>query len=75
MPERRKRPAPPTSTTCAELSALAETVSRARARVTDLAEPFMGTEREDVAFALHEAERLLVQSERSLHRALKIADH
>lgn len=75
MPEPAKRPAPPTSSVHAELSALAELVGRARSRVADLAEPFVGTEREDIALAAHEAERLLMQSERSLQRALKIAAH
>ena len=63
---------PPTSTTAAELGALVETVQRARERVAGLAEPFLGTEREDLVAAVYEAERHLRTAERALDRARKL---
>jgi hypothetical protein len=62
---------PDLSSTAADLSALADTVARSRDRVARLAEPFLGTEREDVVTAIYEAERELLSAERALQRALK----
>ncbi len=64
-------PHPDPATTSAELLAIVEGVSRSRGRVAGLAEPFLGSEREDVAMALHEAERQLRSAERSVLRAVK----
>ncbi len=64
-------PHPDPVTTSAELLAIVEGVSRSRSRVAGLAEPFLGSEREDVAMALHEAERQLRSAERSVLRAVK----
>jgi hypothetical protein len=59
------------SSVAAELSAVAETVQRSRLRIADLAQPFIGSEREDVLSAIYEAERALLTAERTLLRAHK----
>ncbi|MCU0260090.1 MAG: hypothetical protein MUE78_03640 [Ilumatobacteraceae bacterium] len=64
--------ATPDSSTSAELAALAETVGRSRDRVAGLAEPYLGTERDDVVSAVYEAERQLAGAERAIRRALRI---
>lgn len=63
----------PTATTAAELSAAAEAVDRYRQRVGELAEPHLGTEREDLVAAIYEAERALRSAQRLLARAAKVA--
>lgn len=63
---------PAASSTAAELAALAETVGRSRQRVAGLAEPYLGTEREDIVAAVYEAERQLRGAERALQRAIKL---
>jgi hypothetical protein len=45
-----------------------------RARAASLAEPFLGTERDDVVTAVHEAERSILMAERAMQRALKTLD-
>lgn len=60
-----------TESTAAELSAIADNVAQYRARVAGLAEPFLGSERDDIVTAIHEAERQLRNAERSLIRALR----
>ena len=57
----------------AELQALIESVGRAKERVGRLAQPFLGTEREDVVSAVYESERLLRSAERALERAARSA--
>jgi 3-oxoacyl-[acyl-carrier-protein] synthase III len=64
--------APDTTTTAAELGALVETLRRTRDRVTGIAEPYLGSEREDLVAALYEAERHVRAAERALDRALKL---
>lgn len=64
--------APDPTSTAADLAAVAETVERSRQRVSALAEPYLGTEREDIVAALYEAERQLLGAERTLQRALKV---
>ena len=54
-----------------ELHVIADTVDRQRERVGAIAEPFLGTERDDVVTAVHEAERQLQMSVRALRRAIK----
>ena len=61
------------SSAAAELQTLIETVGRAKDRVGRLAEPFLGTEREDVVSAVYESERLLRAAERALERAARTA--
>lgn len=68
MPE-----APDTGAVAAELHVIADHVDRLRARVGSLAEPFLGTDREDLVATIHEAERQLSMAARSLQRALKTA--
>lgn len=63
---------PDPGATAAELGAVTDTVERSRSRVGQLAEPYLGGEREDVISAIYEAERALLGAERALHRALKL---
>lgn len=62
---------PDPASTAAELAAVTDTVQRSRERVASLAEPFLGSEREDIITAVYEAERQLLGAERALQRALK----
>ena len=57
--------------TAAELATIADKIAQYRARVADLAEPFVGSEREDLVVAIHEAERQLRNAERGVLRALR----
>ena len=63
-----------TESTAAELAAIADNVAQYRSRVAGLAEPWIGTERDDVVSAIHEAERLLRNGERTLVRAIRACD-
>ena len=63
-----------TESTAAELSAIADNVAQYRSRVAGLAEPWVGTDRDDVVSAIHEAERQLRNAERTLNRAIKACD-
>jgi hypothetical protein len=63
----------PQPTTAAELAAAADAVERYRARVADLAQTHLGTDREDLVVAIYEAERALRTSQRLLLRAAKVA--
>jgi hypothetical protein len=63
----------PTTATAAELSAAAEAIGRYRRRVSELARPYLGTERDDLVSAIYEAERSLQAAERTIQRALKLA--
>jgi len=60
--------------TSSELSTIADNVGRYRERVAALAEPFVGTERDDLVVAIHEAERQLRSAERCLQRAIRQVD-
>ncbi len=59
------------SSTAAEVSAILESVERSSRRLAELAEPYLGTEREDIITVLYEAERQLLGANRSLQRALR----
>ena len=59
------------TTAANELHAIADTVDRQRERVGAIAEPFLGTEREDVVTTVHEAERQLQMASRAIRRAIK----
>jgi len=59
------------ATLLAELSSVTEAVGRTRHRVAGLADPFRGTERDDVVIAIYEAERLLRNAERALERTAR----
>jgi hypothetical protein len=63
---------PDTTTTAAELGALVETLRRTRDRVAGLAEPYLGTNRDDIVAAIYEADRHLRGAERALDRAIKL---
>lgn len=62
---------PDPASSVAELHVIADTVERQRDRVAGIAEPFLGTEREDVVTTVHEAERQLQIAARALRRAIK----
>jgi len=62
---------PNPTTAATELHVIADTVERQRDRVGAIAEPFLGTEREDVVSTVHEAERQLQIATRALRRAIK----
>jgi len=62
-----------TDATAAELSAAVEAMSSYRRRVSALAAPHLGTDREDLVAAIYEAERALKTTERLLQRAVKLA--
>lgn len=63
-----------TASTAAELAAIADNVAQYRSRVAGLAEPWVGTDRDDVVSAIHEAERQLRSAERTLVRAIKACE-
>jgi hypothetical protein len=63
-----------TSATVAELTAVTDAVSAYRQRVADLAPAHVGKERDDLVTAIYEAERALRIAERTLQRALRLAD-
>lgn len=62
---------PDPTSIAAELHVIADQAERLRERVGALAEPFLGTDREDVLVTVHEAERQLSMAARALQRALK----
>jgi hypothetical protein len=63
--------APDPSNALAEISVVAELVERQRQQVAAIAERFLGTDRNDLAIVIHEAERQLLIAGRSLQRAIK----
>lgn len=67
-------PRPSAESTAAELAAIGDNVAQYRTRVADLADRFIGTERDDVVTAIHEAERQLRNAERTIVRALRVLD-
>ena len=56
-----------------ELAVIVDSISDYRSRVADLATPFVGTTRDDLVTAIHEAERQLRNAERGLIRAARTA--
>lgn len=66
---------PDPSSAAAELHVIADTIERQRDRVAGIAEPYLGTEREDVVSTVHEAERQLHIATRALRRAIKTLEH
>lgn len=64
-------PAPDPTSAANQLSVIADTIERQRERVGAIAEPFLGTDRDDVVTTVHEAERQLLMAARALHRAIK----
>ena len=63
--------APDPTTAVNELSVIADTIERQRERVGAIAEPFLGTDRDDVVTTVHEAERQLLMAGRALRRAIR----
>lgn len=62
---------PDPTSSAAELHVIADSLDRLRDRVAALAEPYLGTDREDVITTVHEAERQLHIAVRSVRRAIK----
>lgn len=54
-----------------ELHVIVDTVERQRERVAAVAEPFLGSDREDIVTTVHEAERQLLMAIRAMRRAIK----
>ncbi len=69
MPSRPASSSP--TSAAAELHVISDTVERQRERVAAIAEPFLGTEREDIVATVLEAERQLLIAVRALRRAIK----
>lgn len=67
-------PSPDPRSTLVELQVIADGIERQRDRVAGLAEPYLGTDREDVVSSVHEAERQLLLASRALRRAIKTLD-
>ena len=63
-----------TSSTVAELTAVTDGIGAYRQRVADLAPAHVGKERDDLVTAIYEAERALRVAERTLQRALRLAE-
>jgi hypothetical protein len=64
-------PAPDLRIITADLSVVADAIDRYCDRLAAAAEPYLGTDREDVVTIVHEAERQLRIAARSLHRAVR----
>jgi hypothetical protein len=62
------------STTVAELSAAAEAINGYQRRVAGLVASHASDDRDDLVAAIYEAERSLGVAERTLRRAIKVAD-
>jgi cob(I)alamin adenosyltransferase len=65
---------PSSDSTASQLATFADAVGDYRSRVADLAEPFIGSDRDDLVAAIHEAERQLRNAERALIRAARAAE-
>jgi len=63
-----------TSSTVAELTAATDAIGAYRQRVAELAPVHVGEERDDLVTAIYEAERALRVAERTLQRALRLAE-
>lgn len=50
---------------------MTDTLERLRDRTAAVAEPFLGTEREDIVTVVHEAERQILIAVRTMQRAMK----
>lgn len=50
---------------------MTDALERLRDQAAAVAEPFLGTEREDIVAAVHEAERQILIAVRTMQRAMK----
>ncbi len=66
---------PDPRTAAAALHVITDNVEHQRERVASIAEPFLGTDREDVVTTVHEAERQLLMAARALRRAIRTLEH
>jgi hypothetical protein len=64
-------PTPDPTSAATELHVIADTIDRQRERVGAIAEPFLGTERDDIVTTVHEVERQLLMASRALRRAIR----
>ena len=60
-------------TTANELATIIDSITQYRGRVAEIAERHLGTDRDDLVAAIHEAERQLRVAERALTRAGRTA--
>ena len=63
----------PIESTATELATVTDNVTQFRSRVAEIAERHLGTDRDDLVQAIHEAERQLRVAERALARAVRTA--
>lgn len=59
--------------TANELATIVDNIGQYRSRVASVAERHLGTDRDDLVAAIHEAERQLRVAERALVRAVRTA--
>jgi hypothetical protein len=69
---RVRKNAPMTASSSAEISVIADGINMYRARVSGLAEPLIGSPKEDLLATLYEAERALRNAHRAMQRAMKL---
>ncbi len=62
------------ASTAAELAAITDAIDRSRQRMADLAQPYVGSERDDIVTAIYEVERTLMATQRALKRASRAVE-
>ncbi|MDQ3312585.1 MAG: hypothetical protein M3517_10810 [Actinomycetota bacterium] len=62
------------ASTAAELAAITDAIDRSRQRMADLAQPYVGSERDDIVTAIYEVERTLLATQRALKRASRAVE-
>jgi flavin-binding protein dodecin len=62
------------ASTAAELAAITDAIDRSRQRMADLAQPYVGSERDDIVTAIYEVERTLLAAQRALKRASRAVE-
>ena len=62
------------ASTAAELAAITDSIDRSRQRMADLAQPYVGSERDDIVTAIYEVERTLLATQRALKRASRAVE-
>lgn len=62
------------ASTAAELAAISDSIDRSRQRMADLAQPYVGSARDDIVTAIYEVERTLLATQRALKRASRAVE-
>ncbi|MDQ3176070.1 MAG: hypothetical protein M3Q72_00785 [Actinomycetota bacterium] len=62
------------ASTAAELAAITDAIDRSRQRMAGLAQPYVGSERDDIVTAIYEVERTLLATQRALKRASRAVE-